>query len=163
MFQRTIVLFIMSLATSQSAAFTLPAAPLHATSKIQSSSCVSSSTPSTRLAMAVCDVDSSLLVNSDMNAYKIHRSRHAYSSELDDAFEKWTLQLFDDSTNTRSHVCRSLVELAGLLEEDSYRKMMQAHENGESTIGEYCHEHAEHYKEALASNGLNCEIFPLGE
>ena len=117
---------------------------------------------------AVCDVDSPTLLDRDTTttANKIHKHAHLHSSEIDDEYEYdkwWTLKLFNDSSNTRSYICCSLVKVAGLSETDSYQRMMQAHKHGESVIGEYCQEHAEHYKEALISSGLVCEIFPVEE
>ena len=117
-----------------------------------------------RLGMtAICDVDSSVLADRETNLYKIHQVHHSNSSELSNVFEKWTMQLSNDSSNTRSYVCRCLVEIAGLSEDDSYQKMMQAHEHSEVVIGEYSQEHAEHYKEGLTRSGLVCEIFPVEE
>ena len=119
---------------------------------------------SVTLELAVCNLDSPLLVDRDTNVYKSRQNRHVESSELDDSFEKWTLQLFDDSSNTRSYVCRCLVQVAGLTEDESFRKMMRAHEHGKAIIGEYSSkEHAEHYKESLTSSGLDSDIFPVEE
>jgi len=113
--------------------------------------------------MAVCDIESPDVVGSDTSIYKKHRRRHVSVDETNDAFEKWMLQLFDNPRNTRSYICRCLVEVVGLSEDESYRKMMQAHEHGDAVIGEYSQEHAEHYKEALMSSGLVCEIFSVEE
>ena len=115
------------------------------------------------LKMSVCDLASPVLVDRDTNVYKIHKSRHADVYELNDEIETWALQLSNDSTNTRGYICRCLVEVAGLSEADSYGKMVQAHEHGEAIIGEYCQEHAEHYKNALLSSGMDCEIFPIDD
>ena len=132
------------------------------------------STTSTAVEMvAVCDmIESSTLVKEDTpvvtssTAIQERSSiRHAdKSSELnhdDESYEMWTLMLFDDESNTRSYICRCLVQDAHLFEEDSYRKMMQAHKHGEAIIGEYCQEHAEYYKDALTNSGLVCDIFPV--
>ena len=118
--------------------------------------------------MAVCDVESSTLLDrrDDTIAFKIHKHVHLDSREEERyAYDEkwWTLKLFNDSSNTRSYICYSLVKVAGLSEYESFTKMMQAHKHGESVIGEYCQEHAEHYKEALINSGLVCEIFPVEE
>lgn len=93
------------------------------------------------------------------------RQRHSRQDELnnedDDSFNRWVLKLNDDQDNTRSYVCECLVRVAKLTEEESYLKMMTAHQHGEAIIGEYCREHAEYYKEALTYSGLVCEIFPI--
>lgn len=75
----------------------------------------------------------------------------------------WTLKLFNDPNNTRGYVCRCLVQIASLTEDESYRRMVQAHEHGEAVIGEYCQELAGRYMDALASNGLFCEMYPSEE
>ena len=160
MFRHFSTFVILALDLIQSGAFTLPMA----ISPRRTSAIKSSSTPSTtRFGMAVCDIESTDVVCSDTSVYKKHRRRHVYVDETNDAFEKWTLQLIDDSSNTRSYVCRCLVEVAGLSEDESYRKMMQTHAHGDAVIGEYSQEHAEHYKEALMSSGLVCEIFSVEE
>jgi ATP-dependent Clp protease adapter protein ClpS len=100
-------------------------------------------------------------VDGETSVYKKDRGHRVSADEVSDSHEKWALQLFDDSSNTRSYVSRCLVQLAGLSEEDSYRKTMHAHERGMTVVGEYCREHADHYKEALTSSGLVCEIFPV--
>ena len=112
--------------------------------------------------MALCDLESPTL-DRDAIAHKQRRSHDVSVEHADDSFEIWELQLFDDSSNTRSYVCRCLVQLAGLSEEDSYSRMMHAHKHGKVAIGEYCREHAEHYKEALTTSGLVCEIIPVEE
>ena len=107
--------------------------------------------------------DTHVLVTSSSTTIQEQSNNYANkSSELnDESYEMWTLKLFDDDSNTRSHICRCLVQDAHLFEEDSYRKMMQAHKHGEAIIGEYCQEHAEYYKEALIGSGLVCDIFPV--
>ena len=50
-----------------------------------------------------------------------------------------------------------------LSEDESYQKTMQAHEHGDAVIGEYLQEHEEHYKEALISSDLVCEIYSVEE
>ena len=160
-------LLYLTLVLNQSSAFTLPSA---SSSSMNCQRTSSSSLSGTRVRMtAVCDVDSpNLVVDRDTTttAHKIHKHAYLDSSEIDDEYEYdkwWTLKLFNDSINTRSYICCSLVKVAGLSETDSYQRMMQAHKHGESVIGEYCQEHAEHYKEALISSGLVCEIFPVEE
>ena len=114
------------------------------------------------MTVAVCDIESHTSVDNDTT----HKQQHITDNmnELDDEqFERWTLKLFNDSSNTRSYICLTLVKVAGLLEDESYHKMVQAHKHGEAIIGEYCQEHADHYKEALLSSGLVCEIYPVEE
>ena len=158
-------LLYLTLVLNQSSAFTLPSTSSTSTSM----NCQrTSSLAGTRVRMTVCDVESPTLLDRDTTTtpYKIHKHAYLDSSELDDEYEHekwWTLKLFNDSSNTRSYICCSLVKVAGLSEDESYTKMMQAHKHGESVIGEYCQEHAEHYKEALISSGLVCEIFPVEE
>jgi ATP-dependent Clp protease adapter protein ClpS len=82
-----------------------------------------------------------------------------YNNEHD----RYHLVLLNDAINTRSYVCRILVEVTALSEAESYARMVHAHEHGEAIIGEYCMEYAEHYKEALVNNGLLCEIIPVTE
>ena len=40
-------------------------------------------------------------------------------------------------------------------------KMMQAHDHADEVIGEYCQENVDHYEEALMSNAIVCELFPV--
>eukprot|EP00578_Thalassiosira_sp_NH16_P031220 CAMPEP_0181075720 /NCGR_PEP_ID=MMETSP1071-20121207/36_1 /TAXON_ID=35127 /ORGANISM="Thalassiosira sp., Strain NH16" /LENGTH=159 /DNA_ID=CAMNT_0023156853 /DNA_START=115 /DNA_END=594 /DNA_ORIENTATION=+ len=157
---RLYTFFVAALATIQSDAFTLSTATYQDR--------VKSNAPSSRLAAinldtGVCDVNCPVLIDRERDAYTVHQSRHLDSSELSDIFEKWSLHLFNDSSNTRTYVCRCLVEVTGLSEEESYQKMRQAHEYGEAVIGEYSQEHAEHYKEALSISGLVSEIIPVEE
>ena len=107
--------------------------------------------------------DTPVLVTSSTTIQERSNNYTDKSSELNDdkSYEMWTLKLFNDESNTRSYICRCLVQDAHLFEEDSYRKMMQAHKHGEAIIGEYYQEHAEYYKEALTSRGLICDIFPV--
>ena len=99
--------------------------------------------------MTVCGINITVLIDRNTDAYKIHKRHLVYFGELKDIFDTWTTQLFNDSSNTRSSVCCYLVELAGLTEGNSYRKMMQPHEYGDAVIVEYCQEHAEHYTRKL--------------
>ena len=154
-------------------AFTLSSTTISSRLRSTSKSTTHSSTIGTTVEMvAVCDmVESPTLVKEDTSVVSLttiqERSSIYYadkSSELnddDESYEMWTLKLFNDESNTRSYICRCLVQDAHLYEEDSYRKMMQAHKHGEVIIGEYCQEHAEYYKEALISSGLVCDIFPV--
>jgi len=155
-------------------AFTL--SPITTSSRIRptSKSTTHSSTIGTTVEMvAVCNMiesstlvkeDTPVLVTSSTTTQERSNNYADKSSELnddDESYEMWTLKLFDDESNTRSYICRCLVQDAHLFEEDSYCKMMQAHKHGEAIIGEYCQEHAEYYKEALTSSGLVCDIFPV--
>ena len=115
------------------------------------------------MGMAV-QLDRSPVVDSEISVDEIRKSRNLNENELNgSSFEKWVLKLLNDSVNTRSYVCRCLVQVAKLSEEDSYQKMVHAHSHGEAIIGEYCQEHAEYYNEALTNSGLVCEIFPVDE
>jgi ATP-dependent Clp protease adapter protein ClpS len=119
--------------------------------------------PTTNLFMAT-QLDRSSVVDREVNVEETRRRRSLNVNELDDfSFEKWVLMLSNDSDNTRSYVCQCLVQVAKLTEEESYHKMMQAHQHGQAIIGEYCQEHAEYYKDALTNSGLVCEIFPVDE
>ena len=131
MFRYLFTFAILALVLIQSDVFTLPSSQ-----RIPSS--LASDTPSTTcLGMAICDIGSPVLVDRDTNGYKIYKYHQSNASELNDAFEKWTLQLLNDSSNTRSYVCRCLVQVARLSEDDSYRQMMQAHDHGHAVIREY--------------------------
>ena len=168
---------IFMLATSSSQvlvdAFTLSSTTISSRLGSTSKSTTDSSTTGTTTVkmVAVCDmVESPTLVKEDTHVFvtssitiQERSSNYANkSSELnDESYEMWTLKLFNDESNTRSYICRCLVQDAHLFEEDSYRKMMQAHKHGEAIIGEYSQEHAEYYKEALTSSGLVCDIFPV--
>jgi len=117
----------------------------------------------TNLFMAT-QLDRSSVVDREVNVEETRRHRSLNENELDDfSFEKWVLMLSNDSDNTRSYVCQCLVQVAKLTEEESYHKMMQAHQHGQAIIGEYCQEHAEYYKDALTNSGLVCEIFPVNK
>ena len=155
-------------------AFTLSSTTISPRLRPTSKSTTDSSTIGTTTVemVAVCDmIEGSTLVKEDTSVFTSpttiqERSSIYYadkSNEFNDdkSYEMWTLKLFNDESNTRSYICRCLVQDAHLYEEDSYRKMMQAHKHGEAIIGEYCQEHAEYYKEALISSGLVCDIFPV--
>jgi ATP-dependent Clp protease adapter protein ClpS len=119
--------------------------------------------PSSNLFMAT-QLDRSSVFDREVNVEETRRRRSLNQNELGDiSFEKWVLMLSNDSDNTRSYVCQCLVQVAKLTEEESYHKMMQAHQHGQAIIGEYCQEHAEYYKDALTNSGLVCEIFPVNE
>jgi ATP-dependent Clp protease adapter protein ClpS len=123
---------------------------------------MSSSLTSTRiLATASQQLDRSSVLDRSTEVRKRHSRQDQLNNEDDDSFNRWVLKLNDDQDNTRSYVCECLVRAAKLTEEESYLKMMTAHQHGEAIIGEYCREHAEYYKEALTSSGLVCEIFPI--
>ena len=123
---------------------------------------MSSSLTSTRiLATASQQLDRSSVLDRSTEVRKRHSRQDQLNNEDDDSFNRWVLKLNDDQDNTRSYVCECLVRVAKLTEEESYLKMMNAHQHGEAIIGEYCREHAEYYKEALTSSGLVCEIFPI--
>ena len=142
----------------------LIAAPTHSDAFTLRQSISSHRIPSKlNLGMAV-QLNRSPVVDSEISVKEIRKSRNMNENELNgSSFEKWVLKLLNDSVNTRSYVCRCLVQVAKLTEEDSYQKMVHAHLHGEAIIGEYCQEHAEYYKEALTNSGLVCEIFPVDE
>jgi ATP-dependent Clp protease adapter protein ClpS len=93
---------------------------------------------------------------------KKHRQKHS-EEQRNNEHDRYHLLLLNDAINTRSYVCRILVEVTALSEAESYARMVHAHEHGEAIIGEYCMEYAEHYKEALLNHGLLCEIIPVTE
>jgi ATP-dependent Clp protease adapter protein ClpS len=151
--------FVLALAPVQLAAFTPQVA--RSSQRITSKSAASMSFP---LELTASALDVTTLVDNELSLCKTHK-RHKFSeSDYDDTSERWELKLFNDSINTRSYICRCLVDVAEQSEEQSYLTMKRAHEQGESTIQEYCcQEHAEHYKEALEERGLNCGIFVIGD
>ncbi|KAL3764960.1 hypothetical protein ACHAW5_006668 [Stephanodiscus triporus] len=155
---------ILIVAPIHSGAFA-PMSPRRITSTGMTSSVTSTrARPVTNLDMAA-QLGVSPVVDRKTNVEEIRKRRSLNENELndDDSFEKWVLKLSNDSDNTRSYVCQCLVQVAKLTEEESYHKMMQAHQHGEAIIGEYCKEHAEYYKEALTNSGLVCDIFPINE
>jgi ATP-dependent Clp protease adapter protein ClpS len=165
---RAVVLpVILVVAPIYSGAFNLKTAI--SSRRITSTSITSSITstrarPVTYLGMAVQLDRSGPVVDRETKVEEIRKRRSLNQNEFDDdSFDKWVLKLSNDSDNTRSYVCQCLVQVAKLTEEESYHKMMQAHQHGEAIIGEYCKEHAEYYKEALTNSGLVCEIFPINE
>lgn len=91
-----------------------------------------------------------------------HRQKY-HEEQRNNEHDRYHLLLLNDAINTRSYVCRILVEVTALSEAESYARMVHAHEHGEAIIGEYCMEYAEHYKEALLNHGLLCEIIPVTE
>lgn len=78
-----------------------------------------------------------------------------------DSFDMWELRLLNDSRNTKGYVARSLVQVIGLYEDDAYYTMRKAHEKGVALIGVFCREFAEHYRDSLARNGVDCKLFPV--
>ena len=157
----SLLLIILAVTPIPSGAFCLQKAIF--SSRVPSTSMTSFST-STTARMAVQIDGGSSVVDGEISVEKIRKRRHLNEHEVDGAsFDKWLLKLNDDSVNKRSYVCRCLVQIAKLSEEDSYHKTMQAHLHGEAIIGEYCREHAEYFKEALTNSGLTIEIFPVDE
>ena len=75
----------------------------------------------------------------------------------------WEVRIFNDGMNTREHVARSLVQITGLSEVAAYQAMMQAHQNGKSTVGTWVYERAEMYRDTLEQNGIICDMVPLEE
>lgn len=75
----------------------------------------------------------------------------------------WEVRIYNDGTNTREHVARCLVQLTGLSEVAAYQTMMQAHQNGIAVVGRWMFERAEMYRDALAKNGILCDMVPVEE
>ncbi|KAL7465513.1 hypothetical protein ACHAXS_005828 [Conticribra weissflogii] len=73
----------------------------------------------------------------------------------------WLLRLFDDSKNTRGYISRCLTQVVGLSESEAFHTMESAHMNGSATVGVFCEEMAECYKEGLLNSGVDCDIFPV--
>lgn len=109
----------------------------------------------------ITDNDTVIKESSQQQQQK-HRQKHS-EEQRNNEHDRYHLLLLNDAINTRSYVCRILVEVTALSEAESYARMVHAHEHGEAIIGEYCMEYAEHYKEALLNHGLLCEIIPVTE
>jgi len=77
--------------------------------------------------------------------------------------EAWEVRIYNDSSNTREHVARSLVQVTGMSEISAYQTMMQAHQNGIAVVGRWVYEVAEMYHDALRKNGIVCDIVPVDE
>jgi ATP-dependent Clp protease adapter protein ClpS len=88
-------------------------------------------------------------------------SSHQKSSQEGNNNEWWELRLYDDNDNFDYYVAECLVKVAGISELHAYRAMKTAHVAGEASLGTYAFEQAEWCKEALNSNGLVVDIFPL--
>ena len=73
----------------------------------------------------------------------------------------WEVRIFNDGTNTREHVARTLVQTTGLSEVAAYQAMMQAHQDGMSAVGTWIYEKAEMYRDALMKNGIVCDMVPV--
>lgn len=77
--------------------------------------------------------------------------------------EAWEVRIYNDSSNTREHVARSLVQVTGMSEMNAYQTMMQAHQNGIAVVGRWVYEVAEMFHEALKKNGIVCDIVPVDQ
>lgn len=77
--------------------------------------------------------------------------------------EAWEVRIYNDSSNTREHVARALVQVTGMSEINAYQTMMQAHQNGIAVVGRWVYEVAEMYHDALRKNGIVCDIVPVDE
>lgn len=77
--------------------------------------------------------------------------------------ESWEVRLYNDGLNTREHVARCLVQVAGLSEFIAYQTMMHAHQHGMAVVGRYVFEIAELYHDQLKTNGLICDMTPVDE
>jgi ATP-dependent Clp protease adapter protein ClpS len=110
-------------------------------------------------------IENDIIIKERQQQQRQHRQQKQQHIEeqYNNEHDRYHLVLLNDAINTRSYVCRILVEVTALSEAESYARMVHAHEHGEAIIGEYCMEYAEHYKEALVTNGLLCEIIPVTE
>mmetsp|Transcript_835 Transcript_835/g.884 ORF Transcript_835/g.884 Transcript_835/m.884 type:complete len:167 (+) Transcript_835:310-810(+) len=77
--------------------------------------------------------------------------------------EAWELRMYNDGTNTREHVARSLVQITGMTEMTAYQTMMHAHQNGIACVGRFCFEIAEMYNEGLHKQGIVSDIVAVDE
>jgi ATP-dependent Clp protease adaptor protein ClpS len=77
--------------------------------------------------------------------------------------EAWEVRIYNDGLNTREHVARSLVQITGKTELESYQLMMQAHQNGIAVVGRWVYEVAEMYAEGLKKNGIVADMVPVDE
>jgi len=77
--------------------------------------------------------------------------------------EAWELRMYNDGTNTREHVARSLVQITGMTEMTAYQTMMHAHQNGVACVGRFCFEIAEMYNEGLHKQGIESDIVAVDE
>ena len=129
----------------------------------QSLSIEASTSSSTQvLEQSSITIENDTIIKERQRQQKHHQQQHI-EEQYNNEHDRYHLVLLNDAINTRSYVCRILVEVTALSEAESYARMVHAHEHGEAIIGEYCMEYAEHYKEALVNNGLLCEIIPVTE
>jgi ATP-dependent Clp protease adapter protein ClpS len=129
----------------------------------QSLSIEASTSSSTQvLEQSSITIENDTIIKERQRQQKHHQQQHI-EEQYNNEHDRYHLVLLNDAINTRSYVCRILVEVTALSEAESYARMVHAHEHGEAIIGEYCMEYAEHYKEALVTNGLLCEIIPVTE
>jgi len=77
--------------------------------------------------------------------------------------EAWELRMYNDGTNTREHIARSLVQITGMTEITAYRTMIQADQNGVACVGRFCFEIAEMYNEGLHTQGIISDIIAVDE
>ena len=77
--------------------------------------------------------------------------------------ETWEVRIYNDGTNTREHVARSLVQITGMAEMTAYQTMMMAHQNGIASVGLFCFEIAESYNDGLRKQGIVSDIIPVDE
>lgn len=75
----------------------------------------------------------------------------------------WAVRLFNDPMNKREFVAMCLTKIVGLSDGQAYQVMMQAHQQGLSIVGRFDFERAELYRNALAENGLTCDMIPVEE
>lgn len=93
--------------------------------------------PKFKALLASPGVDSLVQEKRKTNPNTIYQNHHSDLSELSNAFEGWSLELFNDSINTRSYICLFFVTVADLSEDDFYKARVQTQDHGEAVIGEY--------------------------
>jgi ATP-dependent Clp protease adapter protein ClpS len=135
---------------------------LSTTTSIEATSSTSSSTQVLEQPPIIIENDTIIKERQQQRQHRQQKQQHI-EEQYNNEHDRYHLVLLNDAINTRSYVCRILVEVTALSEAESYARMVHAHEHGEAIIGEYCMEYAEHYKEALVTNGLLCEIIPVTE
>jgi ATP-dependent Clp protease adapter protein ClpS len=77
--------------------------------------------------------------------------------------EAWEIRLYNDPMNKREFVARCLTEITGMSDNSAYTVMMQAHQNGLSTVGRYAFEMAELYYSSLRGEGLSVDMIQVDD
>ena len=99
----------------------------------------------------------------DRPAVEKRRTKEPVKESKSTGSEAWEVRIYNDGTNTREFVARSLVQITGLSEITAYQTKMQAHQNGLAVVGRYVYEIAEMYHNALKENGIVCDLVPVDE